>query len=315
MKRTFLALALPLTLALGAAGCGSAGTEPPAQSAQAATRAPLETKLRGPLALFGEAVADVPLRAEQRAAIEKLAQEAKARHEALSPMRKEIALALADQVDAGSIDEAALAPKVDAAAAQWSKVQAEDRRAFEALHALLDADQRAAFANAVEARASEHRGRFLGRLAGKGVATNAAEGAAPAADRARARGDSPDAADFLPMHRLTKELDLTPAQQTTLFELVRAEWKEHDRGEVMSKVAEWHARHERILTAFRTDHFALDELAPADGAEKHAREMLTRGARFLRVALPVLTEEQRHTAAKLIRDRAAEDRSSAKPSR
>ena len=67
--------------------------------------------------LFG----DVPLTPEQRGDIEKLAVDADARHEGARAAKKELLLAMAAQVQAGTIDRAALQPKIDALVAAAGK--------------------------------------------------------------------------------------------------------------------------------------------------------------------------------------------------
>lgn len=155
---------LALACASAALACGGSVEAGPQSSASAVTKAPVAESAHGVVKELGAALGEVSLRPDQRAAIEKLAGEAEARHAPLAAQWKELVLAAADQVEAGKVDEAALQPKLDALKAAGEKVRAEDRAAFVRLHDLLDAEQRNAFVDAVEKRmhdrGSEHHQGF-----------------------------------------------------------------------------------------------------------------------------------------------------------
>lgn len=141
--------ALSLLLALAALGCSASAHQPPAAGA---TQQAIATEQPGPLRAVGQAFAEVPLSPEQRARIEVLFRATESRHaeawKGSTNARKDLLLALADQVQAGAIDKAALAPKLEAAAAPWRKAHEADRAALVDLHAALTPEQRKAFAEA-----------------------------------------------------------------------------------------------------------------------------------------------------------------------
>ena len=151
-----LVLSTILAVAAGSVSCGAASTPPASQVG--ATRAPVAPSAHGQIKVLGEALGDVPLTQPQRSEIDRLAQDAEARHAAVAAARRDLETALADQIEAGRLDRAALAPKIDAIVVSAQATQPPDRAAFERLHAILDSDQRTAFANAFEARVHERMG-------------------------------------------------------------------------------------------------------------------------------------------------------------
>ena len=109
-------LFLSLTVLGGASfvvACGGSVEHSPQTSAAAATKAPIGTNTHGFVKVVGDALGEVALRPEQRTEIEKLAQDAEARHAPMFEGRKELMLAFADQIERGTIDKAALQPKID----------------------------------------------------------------------------------------------------------------------------------------------------------------------------------------------------------
>jgi hypothetical protein len=276
-------VAFVLTLGLGTLaalpGCGASAADTTAQTAQAATRAPFAQPAQaGPAKLVLAALGDVPLRAQQRATIEQMAKDAEARHEGVRAAREALALAVADQIQAGAIDRAALQPKIDALTAAMDKAGPADRAAFEKLHALLDPDQRVAFVDAMKAHGpGEHGG-------GEGM------------DRMKQLGD---------------ELKLTDEQRGKIRELMTAEWHGNhgppgggDHHGPPGGGMHREGPGGKLLEAFKTDHFVFDEVAPPPDA----KEMMGKGGdRMLHLAeivLPILTPEQRTILAGKIRDQA-----------
>src|SRR5690349_6683132 len=104
-------LVLGCALALGTAslGCGAA-TEEPDNAVAAGSKAPLSATLHGPARVVAEALADVPLRADQRTEIENRAAAAEQRHAPASAARKDFVEALASSIESGRVDRAALTP-------------------------------------------------------------------------------------------------------------------------------------------------------------------------------------------------------------
>jgi uncharacterized membrane protein len=262
----------------GAVACSGGATNVQSTTAQsAATKAPLAVQVSGPLRGIADSFADVPLRPEQRSAIEGELKQAEDRHAKIKPLVKDAALLIADQIEKGTIDEAALQPKIDAAVAAFKPTRDEDRKAIQRVHDLLDADQRTALVDALD---TKHHERF-GKQDGKG------------------RGG---------FHKIAEELNLSADQKAKIFEAMRnealADGPEHAFKEGWGEKIEMKQRHEKAREAFKTDAFKIDEAAPAMDMEKGSKQMFEHGVRFAHAALPILTAEQRTTAARIIRERA-----------
>jgi len=97
------------------------------------------------------------------------------------------------------------------------------------------------------------------------------------------------------MAKLAAELKLTDDQKAKIVEAVRAE-----RGKDHPQHAQ-HGKLEAMLTAFKSDHFKMDEVAP--NTEFH--EPIARTLRLAEISVPLLTPEQRTLLAAKIRARAA----------
>src|SRR5262249_1012851 len=138
----------------------------PQTTASAATKAPVATTSHGVVRMVGEALGEVPLRADQRATIEKLAQEAEDRHTPMVSGRRQLMLAFADQIETGTIDKAALEAQIDRVMADLEKTRAQDRAAIVKLHDVLDADQRNAFVDALEKQMKAKQGEAFDRMGG-----------------------------------------------------------------------------------------------------------------------------------------------------
>jgi Spy/CpxP family protein refolding chaperone len=280
MLRRSIVFALPLTLALtgGALGCsGTVSSEPVAASPDTATtRAPVAQSVQGHLKVVADALGDVPLTASQRAAIEKLASDASARHAEAGAARKELTLAIAAQVEAGQVDRAALQPKIDALVAALQKAQPADRAAFEQLHALLTPDQRTAFVDALEARISERMGAMH---------------------------------DKHPLKQWAADLQLTDAQKTQIHDAMKqrfqaaAQGHEHE-GPPWAQAREHGAQ---VMSAFKQERFVMDEVAPAKDVAAKAKAMSEHVLGLAEAALPILTPQQRALAAQKLRDHAGEE--------
>ncbi|MBX3223168.1 MAG: Spy/CpxP family protein refolding chaperone [Labilithrix sp.] len=285
-----------------AVACGGT-VESPQTSASAATKAPIGTNTHGMVKVVGDALGEVPLRADQRAEIEKLASEAEARHAPMADARKELMAAFADQVEKGAIDKAALQPKLDKVTADFEKIRADDRAALTKLHGLLDAEQRNAFVDALEKQMKGKRGEHGEHMKG----------------------------GFGKLKQLADDLKLTDDQKTQIRDAMRAAheegrdakdgpgdregWKHRARGEHGPSHSEWkrggphhrggpHAG-KRPLEAFRADTLDLDKVAPPHDAKAMARFGADRMSGLAEKLLPILTPEQRKIAADKIRSMAA----------
>ena len=295
-----LAASLSLSFVLAAsaatlAACGGT-VEQPQSSASAVSKAPVGATTHGFVKVVGEALGEVPLRAEQRTELERLATEVDARHAAMAEGRKELALAIADQVERGTIDRAALQPKIDRVVADVEKARPDDRAAVARVHALLDADQRDAFVDALEARLGEMR-------------------------RSRSKG-------FAEMKQLADDLKLTDEQRAQIREAFKGgQHARFGREHAGDQAREHRAKHKRPghgrghapghamkgrfghghgrLEAFRADKLDLDRLAPTVDLKGAATAGTDRMIGFAEKVLPVLTPEQRKIAADRLRARAA----------
>lgn len=294
MKNTpsfVFAVALGL-VSVTAIGCGGTVEQPQTQ-ANAASKAPVAPQTHGVVRVFGEALGEVPLRPEQRTELEKIAATADTRHASMGDGKKELALALADQIEKGTIDRAALQPKIDRIVADVEKARPEDNAALARMHAILDADQRNQFVDALEVKL-EHRGRGRGHHKGehgaKGAKAERGEGEHPKGGFGGPRG----------LKQLAEDLKLTDDQKTKVFEAMKSG---HEGGHAFGKM-----HHDRmgagkkVLESFRTDTFDATAAQPAP--EKLKERVAERSGRFASMAekiLPILTLEQRRIAAEKVR--------------
>ena len=267
-----LLVPLAVTLVTPLLGCsGAVSTEAAVATPEGATtRSPVAQSTHGPLKRAGDALGDVPLTAAQRVTIEKLATDTEARHADARAARKDLVLAVAAQVQAGQIDRAALQPKVDALVAGLQKAQPADRAAFEQLHAVLTADQRTAFVDALQARIAERVGQVRDRH---------------------------------PLKQWAVDLGLSEDQRTQIKDAMKSRWQAA-RGEHDAPWADAKERGAKVMGAFKQDRFVMDEVSPAVDVAAKAQKMSEHMLGVAEAALPVLKPPQRAIAAQKLRDRA-----------
>jgi Spy/CpxP family protein refolding chaperone len=208
--------------------------------------------------LFADALGDVPLTSAQRAAVEQLATDAEARHAAARAAHKDLMLTFAAEVQAGTIDRAALQPRIDALVAALRQAQPADRTSFEQLHGVLNAGQRAAFVDAVQTRISERVGRFH---------------------------------DHHPLKQWAADLGLTDEQKAQ----IRAAMPPHTGP--MGAWKDAHEHGAKVMAAFKQDRFVMDEVEPARDVAQHVAMATDHFVGLAQAALPVLTPAQRTIAA------------------
>jgi Spy/CpxP family protein refolding chaperone len=277
--------------AMTSVACGGSVEQPPQTTAGAQTKAPVGASTHGVVKVVGDALGEVSLRDSQRTEIEKLALDAEVRHAPIMEHRKAMMVAVADQIEKGAIDRAALQSNLDQVAADVEKIGADDRGALVKLHGLLDAEQRNAFVDALEKQMKAKRGNH--------------EGHGPPG--------------LMRLKQLADELNLTDQQRSAIRDALRESFKEGMRsgpdgaGEAGQRGRpDWHAMMaagpfggKKMLEAFRGDKLDADKLVPPPGA----KAMLAFGAdRAIGVAskiLPILTPEQRKIAADKLRAAAA----------
>lgn len=269
MKRFILVRGVTVLLgALALGACGSSVEAAPAATAQsAATKAPVApTAKAAHVKLVSEALSEVSLRPDQRTEIERLASDAEARPASSKQAHADMVNAVAAQIETGTIDRAALQPKIDAAADAWAKDRPADRAALERLHAILDKDQRSAFVDALAAKFHGKRG-----------------GHAPKEH----------------LEKIAADLKLTADQQLQIATILHAQMAAHHGDH-----AKGHENGKAVLEAFKGDRFVMDEVAPPVDARQRANEMSGHVLAIVEQILPILTPEQRTLAAAKVREHA-----------
>lgn len=279
--RVLVLAAAVSAFAVASVGCSGAGAEQaPQTSANALSKAPVGANTHGFVKVVGDALGEVALRPEQRTELEKLAQEAEARHGSMAAGRKDLMLAFADQVEKGSIDRAALQPKIDRIAADVEKSRPGDQAAFARVHDVLDAEQRNAFVDALQARFKGHHG-------GKHH-----EG-------------------FGHMKQLADELQLTDAQKAQIKDAFGDVHHPRDgKGFEAARAKMQEGR--KALETFRTDKFDVNAL-PKPELDKRVTEGTMRMVGIAEKVLPILTPEQRKIAADKLRTFSASPDSAGSP--
>ncbi|WP_394825994.1 hypothetical protein [Pendulispora albinea] len=275
---------------MATAACGSSVVDKPAETA-ASQQAITTTSEHGPVRVLADALGSVSLRPSQRTEIQKLFAEADARHTAAKAQSKtgraDLLNALAAQVEQGRVDRAALAPKEQALDAAWKTSRDADRAALEKLHALLDPAQRTALIDAIQLTKHDDASAGDGGRGDRGESKRHGGWG-----RGRGRGKHHRGHDRFA--KLGEDLKLTDDQKAKLFEALRAE-----RGKDRPNHPP-HTKLEAIFTAFKSDHFKMDEVAP----QTELHEPLARTLRLTEITVPLLTPEQRATLAAKIRERA-----------
>jgi protein CpxP len=269
---------------LAAVGCGGSVEQPQTQ-ASAATKAPVAPQSHGVVKLFGEALGEVSLRPEQRTELEKLAVAADQRHAAMADGKKDLMLALADQVEKGAIDKGALQPKIDRIVADLEKGRPDDAAALARVHAILDADQRNAFADALESK-------FKGKHHGKG------------GDRGEKgeKGEKGGHAGHMGgMMQLAADLKLSDEQKTQIKDALKNGHEGRD-GHSFREMHQRMGEGKKTLESFRSEKFDANSAVPAaEQVRARASEGTTRMLGFAEKVLPILTPEQRKIAAEKLR--------------
>jgi Spy/CpxP family protein refolding chaperone len=254
--------------ALTLAACGSRPESDAAVAAQAGvTEDPPEVAHAG---LIREAISKLTLRPDQQPQVEQLAKEAEARHDAIKQARLALRNALADQVQAGKVDRAALKPQMDALLAAIDQSRPADRAALMRLHDILDKNQRSQFVDAIEARF--HGGGHEGHRGG----------------------------GFHHMQQWAADLNLTDQQR----DQIRTALHDKFQGQREQMKEQWRTTREQghqLLESFRQDQFTLDANSPQifgrDKIERGIGKMLD----LAETAVPLLTPEQRVIAAQKLR--------------
>jgi Spy/CpxP family protein refolding chaperone len=264
---------LALSLAIALSACGNTKEPSPTSStgSLAVSTEQAAHKMKrghGPLRMLERALATLELTADQRATINELITAAQTRHAPMLAARRDLLQAVAAQVEDGRINRVALQPKIDALKAAFKTAMPADRAAVEQLHGILDAKQRAALVDSLQA----HKKNWLGRHHEGG----------------RHLG------------RIFSELNLTDEQQQQVRESMQALRPAHKSGQHRAMKA----GHAQLLEAFKGDTFTMPELPPAPDGVDRGGPMADRVTKMAETLLPVLTPAQRTTLAATIRARA-----------
>jgi Spy/CpxP family protein refolding chaperone len=298
--RTSLSTVL-LSSALALAGCSGTGQEAPAPATQAQGQiAPVAANAHGPVKLVGAALSQIPLRPEQRTEIEKMATEAEVRHETARKAQTDLMNAVADQVQAGAIDRTALQPKIDAAVSAAETLRPQDRAAFQRLHDLLDPTQREAFVNAMKDKMHAEHGKWGHHPHGAKDTANAAPEQAtppPAGEHEHAFGR------FGQMKKMAEDLKLTDEQQSQIKDVFKAEFQKNG-GAHMREAMKMRDHAGNTMEHFKDSDFSVEKEAPQVDLRAKVSEGTTHAIDIAQKILPILTPEQRTTAAQKIREHA-----------
>jgi hypothetical protein len=265
MKRHARFISIAGMLTLGLAAVPVLAADLP-QTAQAEESA--AAPLHAGQDLFDQALDQVQLRPDQKTAVEAMKAEAEKRHAPVKAAKGQFLLAMADQVEKGDLDRCALASSIKGLASAVAEAHPGDRADFEKLHSLLDPAQRTAFVAALKQLWQSHEKMHE-----------------PAA-----------LAD-----KMAKELSLSTDQKTSVEKILTGL---HEVREAEPWHAEHHARWTKILDAFSSDNFALDQVAPMGDVAAHTTKKVEGMLWAKEAILPVLSSDQRKTVADKIRERA-----------
>ncbi len=258
--------------------------------------------------MVGDALSQVPLRPEQRTEIEKMATDAEVRHETARKAQTDLMTAVADQVQAGTIDRTALQPKIDTMVSAAETVRPQDRAAFQRLHDLLDPGQREAFATAMKDKMHSQHGGWEHAHGAKADATgtNTDQAAAPHADREHAEhADHEEHAfgRFGHMKKLADDLKLTDDQRSQIKDIFKAEFQKGASSH-MREAMKSHEHAGDTMDHFKSAEFSVDKEAPQVDLRGKVSEGTTRAIDIAQKILPILTPKQRGIAAQKIREHA-----------
>jgi Spy/CpxP family protein refolding chaperone len=233
---------------------------------------------RGVLGLVVMSLKDLELTADQQAAVEKIRGDLATKMEPARADGKDLANTLADGVAAGKVDRAKVDASINKLVAEVSSAHDASMAALDQLHAALTSPQRAKLVDEVQ----DHWEKW-----------KAAHGRDEADDKEHHNGH---------LLALVRDLGLSADQaqkiKTSFHDKMKAAPQDQAHKEVQDHL-------KAFATAFKADTFDAKKLSGGKAASGHmAKWGATRMARFVEVATPVLTPDQRTKFAQLIRDRA-----------
>jgi len=233
----------------------------------------------GPMKKLLRVMKKLDLRPDQRAAVESLAKDMKAKAAPIRKLRTEAMQELARGVRAGKIDKARANRLIARATTQAKALKPEFITSLNKLHSILDTEQRAELVDMIKERKKRH---FRGKHKGK-------------------------------MKRMAKKLNLTDAQKDRIQDAMYAQFKKN-RGEMRGKWRQKRAELKAAADAFRSDSFDARTLALF---QRDPGKLKAKGRKMMALSeavLPVLTETQREQLATMIETRAAR-KGGARPTR
>jgi Spy/CpxP family protein refolding chaperone len=232
----------------------------------------------GVLALVVMSLKDLDLSADQQAAVEKIRLDLASKMEPAKAAGKDFANTLADDVDTGKFDRVKVDAAINKLVTQVQGIHDAAIASLGELHAALTAPQRAKLVDEVQAHWEKWK---------------EAQGYDEGDDHQHRSGH---------LLGLVKELGLTQDQadkiKASFRDKMKAAPQDHAHKEVQAHL-------QAFATAFKADTFDPKKLAGGKAANGHmVRWGATRRARFIEVATPVLTPEQRTKLAQIIREHA-----------
>ena len=226
----------------------------------------------------------------QRQQIEALVQQEKAAHANVAAARSQLLDAVAGRVAAGSVDDVALAPNVQAVEGAIQADEPGDRAALEQLHAILTPAQRVELVTRLESH-----GRRAQSGGGEGSERAREHGRADAG--ARASGEMRGHGGMW-----GRALNLSDAQKQQIAVNLRSIGQGADANKTAWK--EQRSARQHLLEAFKADRFVMNEVAPPRDPQQ-VEQGVERIVRLAKASAPVLTPEQRATAAAKLHEMAA----------
>jgi Spy/CpxP family protein refolding chaperone len=278
LGRTALLTAIGLS-----AGCSSPPQAPPSsnstQQASAVSSAP---SLGGHLVaqLLRASLDQIQLRADQKASLEALRDDVRAKSEPVKQAGQQLARTLVESVARASADRTGIDAQIDklAAAVQANEPVLQD--AANKLHATLDRTQRKQLVEIMREKGQQWR---------EHARTDRQEGRGVLRER---------------MQRLAQDLQLSSEQQGVIRDRMRAQMNPEAMRAARSRLDQMQTHMKAIGDAFQSDSFDARALGVGANAPEITRLFADRIARFVLTLQPLLTPEQRVHLAQIIRDRA-----------
>jgi Spy/CpxP family protein refolding chaperone len=231
----------------------------------------------GVATLLAMSLHDLDLPADQKTAVEKIRTDLIAKMEPARAAGKDLANVLADGVAAGTVVRAKADASINKLVTQVQGFHDAEMTALDQLHAALNAQQRAALIDGLQAHWEKWK---------------EAQGKDEGDDKQHRAGH---------MLALVRDIGLTKDQaekiKAKFHDQMKANPQDHQHKEVQDHL-------QAFATAFKADKFSAKTLSKGKAADAHlAKWGATRMARFLEAAAPVLTADQRTKLAQQIRER------------